>query len=674
MKKKLKRIGVGLLAALTLVMGMLSGATSVFAADDDTMGKAYLADYDKASYKQVSGGVYALYSDSDCTNELCRVTTPEKGEVELGTFVEGIYYLRQIAPPKGYVHNNAIQECKIQGGRNTSTWILNQEQKAGLYIYHKGERLVGWDGTDFVYEMQSIGGNAIKLTAAKDIYRADGTKVYSKGDVVKERVEPKRTGVTSITGLTHGTYAVTELEDMEGYRKTKVSHTVTLSYDDNPWMNESFTSLTIQHERQKATISVGTEDSETGTKLYGGEYTLYAGSDIRNVEGQVIASKGVALETVTADENGEATFTVDIPSDRDFYVAQSEAPTGYARNTAETKSFFFNCSALGHSEDVSFVHNFGNDRTTAKIQLCITDETTREAKPEGDASFEGAVYGLYAREDIVHPDGATGVLYKAGDLVTKLTTDANGEATVTDLYLGKYYTKELTSSEGYRLDEREREVNCNYEGDLIPEVSRRVESHQIIKSQPIQVIIGAQHKDNTQIDLLEGAGFMMYLKSEIPLKEDGSYDFEKATPVPIGDYGEIELFTGEDGSIFTYSLPYGTYVVVESTTPEKTMTVEPFEVQIVENSPKQPQVWKVLTVRYIDEVPEEPMDDPVEESVETPTEEPKEEPKEEPTETPIETTSPKTGDETNVWVWVGAGVFAVGAVVLLASKKKDKRK
>ena len=34
------------------------------------------------------------------------------------------------------------------------------------------------------------------------------------------------------------------------------------------------------------------------------------------------------------------------------------------------------------------------------------------------ATLKGAVYGLYAREDIVHPDGATGTIYKAGEQET----------------------------------------------------------------------------------------------------------------------------------------------------------------------------------------------------------------------------------------------------------------
>jgi hypothetical protein len=67
---------------------------------------------------------------------------------------------------------------------------------------------------------------------------------------------------------------------------------------------------------------------------------------------------------------------------------------------------------------------------TAKISLQKQDKETKKAVPQGDATLEKAVYGLYAREDIVHPDGATGVIYKAGEQVATLTTDKNGQASV----------------------------------------------------------------------------------------------------------------------------------------------------------------------------------------------------------------------------------------------------
>ena len=90
-------------------------------------------------------------------------------------------------------------------------------------------------------------------------------------------------------------------------------------------------------------------------------------------------------------------------------------------------------------------------------------ETGRSA--QGDATLEGAVYGLYAREVVTHPDGVSGVLYPKDAQVATMTTDADGNASVSDLYPGKYYVKEITPPEGYVLDEREHDVEGTYEGD-----------------------------------------------------------------------------------------------------------------------------------------------------------------------------------------------------------------
>ena len=59
---------------------------------------------------------------------------------------------------------------------------------------------------------------------------------------------------------------------------------------------------------------------------------------------------------------------------------------------------------------------------------------------------------------LCHPDGATGVIYKAGEQVATLTTDENGQASVDGLYLGNYYVKEITPPTGYLADEEERDL------------------------------------------------------------------------------------------------------------------------------------------------------------------------------------------------------------------------
>lgn len=94
--------------------------------------------------------------------------------------------------------------------------------------------------------------------------------------------------------------------------------------------------------------------------------------------------------------------------------------------------------------------------------------------------------------------------------------------------------------------------------------------------------------------LLKGAGFSAYLKSSLEKKEDGSYDFSHAEPVILTADGKTEMFTDEKGYACSIPLPYGTYIVRETTTPHNYKPVEDFEITIRENNPDKPQVWKVL--------------------------------------------------------------------------------
>ena len=203
------------------------------------------------------------------------------------------------------------------------------------------------------------------------------------------------------------------------------------------------------------------------------------------------------------------------------------------------------------------------------------------------------MYGLYVREDIIHPDGTTGVIYKAGDRVATLTTDKNGEAFVENLYLGKYFVKEITPPVGYLADESEYDLVCSYEGDLTATVERECVSLEQVKKQPFQIIKAANNGE-TDADLLSGAGFTAYLLSNLEVKEDGSYDVDSAEPVVIGENGATEMFTDEKGYACSIALPYGTYLVRETTTPHNYKPVDDFIVRITEHSPNTPQVWRVL--------------------------------------------------------------------------------
>lgn len=256
-----------------------------------------------------------------------------------------------------------------------------------------------------------------------------------------------------------GTYTIKEVQAPENFYNAGEEKTVTLSYAGQN-VETVFSESTFINDRQKAEVSVLKKDKDTLNPLDGGVFGMYAGSDIKNADGSVVVSKGTLIEKAVTGEDGKAVFTADLPIGFSYDVKEIQAPKGYVRNQADVYSFTF--SYTNDSEEkVTFTHTFTNERVNAVIRLQKKDAETNQAVPQGDAVLENAVYGLYAREDIVHPDGVTGVIYKAGDRVATLTTDENGEASVEKLYLGEYAiipTAELKGIELQELSKGERDI------------------------------------------------------------------------------------------------------------------------------------------------------------------------------------------------------------------------
>ena len=377
----------------------------------------------------------------------------------------------------------------------------------------------------------------------------------------------------------------------ENFYNAGEEKTVTLSYAGQN-VEVVFSDVTFTNDRQKADVSVVKKDKDTENPLSGGVFAMYAGSDITDADGTVVVKKGTLIEKATTGADGKAAFTADLPIGFSYVVKEEQAPQGYLRNSKDVYTFKFSYTSDSEPK-VSFTHTFVNERVKAKISLEKRDAETKQAVAQGDATLEKAIYGLYARNDIVHPDGITGVIYKAGEQVATLTTDKNGQASVDGLYLGDYYVKEISPSVGYLADETEHDLVCNYEGDLVAEVKRDCTSLEQVMKQPFQ-IIKAANNGKTDADLLKGAGFTAYLESSLTKKADGNYEFASATPVVIGENGATEMFTDEKGYACSIALPYGTYIVRETTTPHNYTPVDDFTVRITENNPNQPQTWRVL--------------------------------------------------------------------------------
>lgn len=549
---------------------------------------------DKGSNALLAGAVYGIYADEACTKLIKKMpATNAKGESEVKiTKTQDTVYLREISGPSGYVLDTKAYGVKLVVGQTASKNLTDKEQKGALTIYKEGEVLTGAavteNGVTFTYEKRKLKGAVYSVYAGADIKAADGTLIYKKGALVKDNLVTGDDGSVTLKDLYLGTYTVTETKAPDNYVCKGESKTIELVYAGQT-VEVQTGSATFFNERQKAAVRVEKQDEETKNPLSGGIYGLYAAEDIK-VDGKTVVPKGTLIEKATTGADGKASYKAELPINYSYSIREIQAPELYLRNSEDTYTFTFKFTN-DKEEKVNFSHTFTNKRVNATIDLVKEDSKTGNSA-QGDAVFEGAIYGLYAREDINHPDGRSGVLYKKDEQVATLTTDNAGKASVSNLYLGKYYLKEITPPVGYLLDEEEHDVNCNYEGDQVETVKRNTVSKEDVIKQPFQLIKAADN-DKTDADLLKGAGFSAYLISSLTVKDDGSYDFTNATPTVLTEDGKTEMFTDERGYACSIPIPYGRYIVRETTTPHNFMPVDDFIVTVTENS-STPQVWRVL--------------------------------------------------------------------------------
>ena len=560
------------------------------------MAKIEIVKKDAGSNAKVAGAVYGIYSDEAGKNLIAKMPATDANGASSITIekTQNTVYLKEISVPNGYVLDTKAYGINLVIGGTTKKDVTDKEQFADLTVYKEGEVLTGASVTDsgvvFHYTKQRLKGAVYNVYAGADIKAADGRVIFQKGALVKEGLTTGEDGSATLKNLHLGTYVVTETKAPADYVCKGESKTITLSYAGQN-VEVAVGNVTFANDRQKASVSVVKQDDTTKNPLSGGIYGLYAAEDIADVSGNVVVRKDTLIEKATTGNDGNAVYQADLPINHSYYVKELQAPANYFRNSEDVFSFRFQYTN-DKQASVAFTHTFENERVNATIHLVKKDKETGR-NTQGDATFEGAVYGVYARENIIHPDGKTGILYKAGSQVATMTVDKKGDASVEDLYLGKYYVKEITPPIGYLIDEGEYDLECSYEGDLVKTVERSTESSEQVMKQPFQVIKAANN-GKTDADLLKGAGFTAYLKSSLKTNPDGSYDFASANPVVLTADGKTEMFTDAKGYACSIPLPYGTYLVKETTTPHNYKPVDDFLVTISENHPDEPQIWRIL--------------------------------------------------------------------------------
>ena len=220
-----------------------------------------------------------------------------------------------------------------------------------------------------------------------------------------------------------------------------------------------------------------------------------------------------------------------------------------------------------------------------KVSLVKYDDRNRD-NTQGDATVDGADYELRAESDIY--EGPTKI-YSANQTIAKVTTKDGGKTDpVTNLPIGNYYYQEVKESEGFLLNATRIPVSVGYTGQDNSEATfNTVEAPEtpIYNSIEIHKYIG--ETTSSAKSPLEGAEFTATLKSSIGTNNVKTYKCK--APTDANGYCIIE------------DLPYGTYVVEETTVPNITLKCSNFEFKVEKTEEQLGRKYNLTDVKFVDE-------------------------------------------------------------------------
>lgn len=290
-------------------------------------------------------------------------------------------------------------------------------------------------------------------------------------------------------------------------------------------------------------VKIKKVDADTGKAISGAKFKLSYG--------------GKQVEVVT-NANGEADLK-DVPHGTKVTIQEIQAANGYVLNkTPQTVTIEANKTVTA---------TFKNKKQVGRLDLIKEDKETGN-KAQGSAKLEGAVYGLFETNGQKVKEVT---LKKAEDKVTGSFENIQ--------IMHDYYVQEIKAPEGYILDKIKYPVNIAYAGqDKTVAVQSMTVKDQVIKGGIEIVKIGNKPLVNKIMDKVTGKS-----DNVKPKLEGAEFTItSKMTGKPVK-----VITTDKDGKASTgKTLPYDSYVMTETKTPEGYLTIDPIEFTISEEDQK----------------------------------------------------------------------------------------
>ena len=384
------------------------------------------------------------------------------------------------------------------------------------------------------------------------VFKVTGPDNYNKEVVVTN-------GKITLDKLKKGTYTIKEISAPYGYLLD------TKTYNVEVKVNQTATQAIVNTE-PTGTFTLVKKNADKSANLQGAEYRIWNSSYDK---------------TFTTNENGE--IKVEGLKLGKYNYQETKAPEGYL---IDDTVYSFELKYKDQNTAVVFASAERTDEEPTGTITIIKKDAKTGTTTQGDAVFEGAVYKVYAKEDIYNK-AKTKKFYSSGDLVATRTMNEKGTTEdITNLPLGKYVVKEEVAPKGYMLDTKEYDVTLSYKDQYEEIITNTTTSLEKVKEMGLHIFKSGIKENSGVTPGLAGAEFTIKLNSAVEEAYKQGYTYEEVWNGIDEDGNKVEvnskrvaeaqviaptietIVTDENGDAYTQNkLPYGKYIVKETKTP-----------------------------------------------------------------------------------------------------------
>lgn len=546
--------------SMSVTEDILKGKIAIIKHTDD--GSTKIETPEKGAEFQVylkSSGSYAKAKESEIDNLIC----DEYGFAETKDLPYGTYTVHQT---KGWNGTEFIADFDVFISENNKTYkylinnaslesyvkIVKVDSETGKQIPYAGAGFQIYDPNDKLVTMTYT---YPEVTTIDTFYtNSDGylitpkTLPYSKGYSVVEVQAPYGYILDSTPVYFDITAENTSEENGVTIVKTEKKNTPQKGTITVEKTGEIFSNVTAvgggytDENGNDVALPTIYQPEYSVSSLSGAVFGIYADENITTPDGTVRATKDELVATLKTNSKGTATS-------KQLYigkyrVVETVAPYGTVINP---EPHTVELTYSGQNEKVTNTStSFTNDRQKVEIDLTKILEQDEKFNIGNNDEILNISFGLYADEDL---KASNGTVIPENGLIEIVTCDEKGKATFkTDLPIGKYYVKEISTDNHYILSDKKYPVAFESAGQDTATVHISVNDGEPIENKIIRGSIKGLKIDNETKENIEGALFGLFNINET--------EFTEETAILTSESNEEGIFTFEN-------VPYGEYIIRE---------------------------------------------------------------------------------------------------------------